>query len=225
LPENLDESDVVRCPLCRKEFEGRALVPVIPQVEIVRKKALAAVERERVTIDELHLVRRGSDHSNAFGNSAVVGRKANAGATDLVDPAPAIRESTGENAAATGERPAFERKRYFSHNQLTKGDKTTSSRRHASRRRKKFGLSEFIKIVLGGLLAFPVAQLILWWVFGRDPLQLGKPTSRYLPYAVPAKFRALDESLPRATDESTEPYRKSILDAETVFESIPADGQ
>jgi hypothetical protein len=67
--------------------------------------------------------------------------------------------------------------------------------RHSSSRRrptvnssKKSGQwVEIGKVILGALLALPVAQLIIWWVLSVDPLQLAPAVAKVVPFAVPAK--------------------------------------
>ncbi len=66
---------------------------------------------------------------------------------------------------------------------------------YAPPRRQKNSTIEIAKIVAGGLLALPLAQLILWWLPGewqRDPLQIGPDVGRVLPWVVPANFRPGD---------------------------------
>jgi hypothetical protein len=66
-----------------------------------------------------------------------------------------------------------------------------------------------IKVVLGGMLAIPLAQLILWWLPGswsRDPMKMGPKASQYAPFLVPKQYhdskdgksqsRVLDEVAP-----------------------------
>ena len=38
-------------------------------------------------------------------------------------------------------------------------------------------------------MAFPIAYLLVFWVFHQDPLNLGPAISRVAPFAVPAKLR------------------------------------
>lgn len=48
---------------------------------------------------------------------------------------------------------------------------------------------EIAKIVLGAALALPVAQLLVWWFAGTDPLNLGPTVSQIVPFVVPAEFQ------------------------------------
>jgi hypothetical protein len=82
---------------------------------------------------------------------------------------------------------------------------------YAPPRRQKNPTIEIAKIVAGGLLALPLAQLILWWLPGewqRDPLQIGPDVGRVLPWVVPANFRpgeAADSSTAAADRASIAP--------------------
>ena len=44
-------------------------------------------------------------------------------------------------------------------------------------------------MLIGALLALPVAQLLIWWVFGKDPLNLGPTVSGVIPAVVPADLQ------------------------------------
>ena len=71
--------------------------------------------------------------------------------------------------------------------------------------------TEMVKVVAGGLLAIPVAQLLIWWVVGSDPLGIAPTVSRSMPFVVPAKYHAdedpalspLGTEADPATDSST----------------------
>ncbi len=48
---------------------------------------------------------------------------------------------------------------------------------------------EMTKVILGAALALPVAQLLIWWFAGTDPLNLGPTVSRIMPFVVPSEFQ------------------------------------
>ncbi len=50
-------------------------------------------------------------------------------------------------------------------------------------------LGSIIAIVLGGVMAMPLAQLILWWGLGRDPLKIAKKVPAALQWSVPETLR------------------------------------
>lgn len=69
-----------------------------------------------------------------------------------------------------------------------------SARRASSRRSSSVSTSskndqwvEIAKVVVGALLALPVAQLIIWWVLSVDPLRLAPTVAKVVPFVVPAK--------------------------------------
>jgi hypothetical protein len=82
------------------------------------------------------------------------------------EPSRSLRDKSGSQSSQT--RP--------------RGLTRPAARTRTGRREDPFFL---LKIVLGGLLAIPVAQLILWWVFGRDPLDLARPVHDFAPFLVP----------------------------------------
>jgi len=69
-----------------------------------------------------------------------------------------------------------------------------SRRRPSSRRSAPTSTTaEMIKVILGGLLAFPTAYLVVFWVFHRDPLEIGPATGKVVPFVVPEKLRKSDD--------------------------------
>ena len=66
------------------------------------------------------------------------------------------------------------------------------------RRRQKevSAIRKIVPPVLGGLAAFPIATLIMWYGFGKDLGSTGPTVSQYVPWIVPQKFRARSRELP-----------------------------
>ena len=89
------------------------------------------------------------------------------------------------------QKTAFKRRRYYSRTRLPKNALPKKKRRHR-KPKTKLTRGDFVKIVLGGLFAFPVAQLILWWGFQRDPLRLGPQVATVAPFVVPRMLRGLE---------------------------------
>ena len=71
------------------------------------------------------------------------------------------------------------------------------------------GMRSVVQVVLGGLLAIPLAQLALWyWPWGpQDPLDLGPKISKYsfARWAVPTRFQAASPAGDGSDSESAEP--------------------
>ncbi len=66
---------------------------------------------------------------------------------------------------------------------------TNRRRRRRPSSSSSSGLMETIKVVLGGLLAVPLAYLIVMWFLGQDPLRIAPSIQHYVPFAVPPKMR------------------------------------
>ncbi len=81
------------------------------------------------------------------------------------------------------------RRRYYSRSRLPKKVASAKVRRRRRKPKTKFTRADFVKIIVGGLMAFPVAQLIIWWGFAKDPLQLGPRVAAAVPFIVPRPFR------------------------------------
>ena len=83
-------------------------------------------------------------------------------------------------------------------------------------RRRPKEASAFRKIlppILGGLAAFPIATLILWYGFGKD-IGVGPTVAKYVPWIVPEKFRSMpfDSSPPSfASGRTSSPSTRNTL--------------
>ena len=77
-------------------------------------------------------------------------------------------------------------------NKAKRDSKKSSSRSRSSSRRKKSSTPsagfEVFKVALGALMAPPVAQLVIWWGLGLDPLGLGPTVANVVPAVVPSQF-------------------------------------
>lgn len=87
------------------------------------------------------------------------------------------------------EKAKYVRRRYYSRTRLPKKGAPPKPRRRRRKPKTKFTRGDFVKVILGALFAFPVAQLILWWGFHKDPFNLGKPVAQAIPLLVPRDFR------------------------------------
>lgn len=77
--------------------------------------------------------------------------------------------------------------------------RSKSTRKKSSFAPQKTGPAEIVKIILGGLLAIPVAQLVLWWVFAADPLNLAERIYNVVPGIVPPALAPVE--IMEETDE------------------------
>jgi hypothetical protein len=56
----------------------------------------------------------------------------------------------------------------------------------------------------GGALSLVLAPLILWWIFKRDPVEIGPTVAAYAPWAVPQQFHGS----PATTNADSEPAQR-----------------
>ncbi len=77
---------------------------------------------------------------------------------------------------------------------------------------------EFAKIAAGGVLAIPIALFILLWL-GRDVLHIGPSIGTYVPWIVPAQYRAGEEY------SETETGNRAVEDSGEAGRSVFRDGQ
>ncbi len=110
-------------------------------------------------------------------------------------PAPKLSERERDNA----------RRREAS--SKSKGKKSASprkSKRPSKPNQQRSPAFEFLKIIVGAFLALPVAQLMIWWIVGSDPLNFGPAVSGVVPIVVPEKFRAPTSENPKPAAEETD---------------------
>lgn len=93
----------------------------------------------------------------------------------------------------------------------------SSSSRNAQPESRPF--FEWLKIVLGGALAIPIAYLMLLWVFGRDPLSLAPTIYQIIPAAVP-EYMVVEEEPVEETPAKTGKARNRLPVPETDPDDI-----
>ena len=64
-----------------------------------------------------------------------------------------------------------------------------------------------MKVVIGGVLAIPIAYLLVFWVFKQDPLNVGPTLGNVVPFLVPAELRGDPHN--NAMDESSKGKQKA----------------
>jgi len=84
------------------------------------------------------------------------------------------------------------------------------------RRKEESTLSLLVNVIAGGVFAAPLALLTLWWAFRTDPLELGPPVAKYVPWIVPQPFHGKSDS---TTNNATAPPSKAASGA------VAADGK
>ncbi len=189
-PNNIPNSqDPFFCPKCNQTFQvadgvaenGTVACPHCEHV-IKVETSLAAADSSVVSHAEKSISKKANPEPVSEDNRGAT-RAFDEG--DYVIPQP-LKTATRPNR----KRPTV-KKRELSEKQVF-----GKTKRRRSKTRKSYEPTtskEMIKIIFGGLIALPLAQLILWWGFQKDPLQLAEPISKVIPFIVPPKMKAKPE--------------------------------
>ena len=177
VPPGASHDATVRCPLCQEEYQlAEALAELPPALIVVEELGMP------VGVEE--------DASPSWSDLERV--ETEPAATGEFDFAP---------AEASTDAPSFD----FEPGSAGGGGTATAIRATSRSRAKKGSpVKSVLGIVLGGALAFPIAQLILWHLPGelKRDFGAGPFVARYVPQIVPAKFRGNQGG---ATNDAAEP--------------------
>ena len=172
LPADPDPNAIVRCPRCDETYPiGVLLEGEIPELEIVDSEP---IKEDQPTAPEVNIQ---TDEQNRF----------------IVAPALAKGAKREKRRRPTGSRSNGQAGREHASGSDAGGRRRSESSQRKRRQPAKKPPSsggEIFKIVLGAVMAPPVAQLVIWWGLQLDPLNLGPTVSKAIPIAVPAVFHA-----------------------------------
>ncbi len=171
LPMAIKATAKIQCPICQATFTVGDLIGP-PVAIIIDEEPANPTPADAVVVD-----------SNIPHVDRVVGSKGKEDVWNSIS-VPSYERTTarGRSKLANPELdspPEFTRPR------------TKNYLKSEKRRKEKFkpnSRKDLLKIIVGGLLALPVAQLILWWMFTQDPLALAPTVHKYAPVLVPAKL-------------------------------------
>ena len=164
----------VRCPHCGNEYRlSEILVESVPVLEIVQEPT------EQLEMEELDV-----SQEEVF----VV-------PPQLAEGAFRRRERRMENDQLDGSSDSRRFKLGRSSSREAKSSRIGDNFQQRIRRHSRVSKSaknpfiEFIKVVVGGLMAIPIAYAIVLWAFDKDPLNVGPQVSKYVPFVIPADFQ------------------------------------
>lgn len=208
LPVGAEPDSVVRCPLCQEECALRDYLAQLPP--------------ELIVVDD-------PSSSDTTPGAWTIGQGVADDTTVAIDNAPA----DSSKFAWAPEQPAVVEPTDSDHNSdLPAFDFTAGSAPQAavvapaSRpvRPKKNPIVEMAKVVAGGLLAVPLALLILLWLPGRwqrDPLQIGPSLGRTIPWIVPANLRPYRSALEVDSERSADNHRRPSHPSSSRLKVVP----
>ncbi len=180
LPVGAPGSARVRCPLCSEEYVlAEALRSVPPTLELLDTVSGdssiwsdGSGRRQR----EEEAAERAADSGEFAGLMEMEpAQEDRAGEPEGGEDSPGSAFAFGGGAANSGTATA-----------------TRPVTRPRAKKKKANPVLAFLPVVLGGLIALPLAQLVLWWLPGgyqRDPFELGPKVGPYIPFLVPANLR------------------------------------
>lgn len=171
VPARARPASRVRCPLCTTEFtldEMMAKLP--PTLELLDEPAGGYADMERS-----YAAHEGGDSDVATLVAAGSGDDIALADAELRAEKPSYSFDAAGGGTATAEAPR----------------KTVRTTPRPKKPPKNMML-EGVKIILGGVMALPISQLILWWAAGKDPFDLGPVIANNVPqiaFVVPEKLR------------------------------------
>lgn len=177
VPEGAGESSNVACPLCRDEFLLSEVLQSLPPRLII-------------------LDGPGEDEV-ATPAAPVADTASTMGILEDVEEETGTIEEPAEESPAEAESDDSDQENAFAFADSGGSDSAASTSIRSSRRSRKKSenpIGTVIKVALGGLMAAPLAQLILWWAFSKDPVKLGPKVSPYVPWVVPKDLRGSGSS-------------------------------
>lgn len=204
IPLNANPDAIVRCPRCGDNFRlGSVLQNAAPALEVVDadpKPPEVRSPRVIPILDDVPQQPSDRQRGDKFAVSPILQKGAerkkkrrrrrsssssspSTNGVETVDKSHPVSVDLGEKIAAAAKQRKFSDD---APSRTSRPKPRTSSSKSSSSQGSGMELS---KIILGACLALPVAQLLIWWFAGTDPLNLGPKVGRILPFVVPAEFQ------------------------------------
>lgn len=209
IPAKTTPKAEVRCPHCGHTFALLAILErLVPELEVVESESSierpvidTEVKKENGKFVVPSQLSKGARRGYRRGGSSRESEKESSSNSKpnlgLSDEIKLAEVTESENGVAISEKPS----RALSPRESKTRDRRDRERNQSRRRSKSRAtpsspLVEAIKVVLGAVLAIPIAYLLVFWIFRADPLDVGPSLSKSVPFLVPAQFRG-----PSTTDQ------------------------
>lgn len=235
IPATADAKSTVRCPHCSESFRlQQILVESIPELELVTEEP----EPELIPRVDQVSIDRSNREQDKPRQKFVVPTQLSQGAKRKRNRRRRSESSSGKHRGGTDPGIPEGRSRHESQKvvpEIGRGEgpsavRTThspdartsrSSKGHRSKRQNPSSIKEMFKILFGALLAFPIAYLLIMWVFRTDPLLIGPSIGNVAPFAVPAELREAGPDEGSNLDTLTTPGVEVETDEETADSPLP----
>ncbi|MDA7902484.1 hypothetical protein N9B31_02385 [Mariniblastus sp.] len=169
----------VRCPHCSNEYRlSEILDESVPALEIV-EEATESFAAPLVMEEPAEIQREVFVVPPQLAEGALRKRKRRTNLDNSEESSDSSRKTSSRSSSREDRRS---RKKSRSGGNSQKRARTPKS--------PKSPAIEFIKVVVGGLMAIPIAYAIVLWAFNKDPLNVGPQVSEYVPFVIPADFQA-----------------------------------
>lgn len=204
LPSDPDPNAIVKCPRCEETYPiGVLLDAEIPELEIVEiESSQPAQEIPKINIE--------TDEQNRFIVAPALAKGAKR-------PQRRRSTTTSTNGHVVSESD------YVGDN---KRSERSPRKPRQSKKKPPGSRGEVFKIVLGALMAPPVAQLVIWWGLQLDPLKLGPIVAKVVPVIVPLNFHGeQEEGTEKDSKEGESTSSDSELDSSGERPALPSDDQ
>jgi hypothetical protein len=204
LPTVVSTRTMLRCPKCQNQYSLESILPSdVPELQIVTgnepveqrpdSQGEAVNEGSRDTIpvstkfEVPSILRYGSRRRRSSGEESAENETS---------------EQTAANETDEGDSPKVSDNPVTEVPSISRSHRVRRSSRHHQHEfdGRPNGTLEMVKVVIGAVMALPVAQLIIWWGLGLDPLGIGPSVGRIVPPLVPRAIRASAEEGERTVD-------------------------
>lgn len=183
VPAKAPSDSMVRCPHCSESYRLAQIIDqAVPQLEIVGETQSEPVipRVDRVLINERETFVVPSQLSKGAKRS----RRRRSSSSDSSND----RRGSG-NGSQNGEQDGevWRKKSKSDGRNDSVPSLTTSTRRPKPPSQNP--TAEMAKVVIGGLLAIPIAYMLVLWVFNQDPINLAPKINQVAPFLVPAALK------------------------------------
>lgn len=242
LPPAARAESRVRCPLCSEEYTLECvfadLPPLLELLDAPSANGSPAAEETAEKTEE-----QADEHAGEAVDESSESSKR--GMFDFGEAAPGAQTLDGDDLAVADAEDVAPKTSSFDFGDDSTpqaagvaGGKTAMRTTARPAKKKASPMKSIIGIVIGGLVAAPIAQMILWWLPGgwareqHDPLNLAPKLPGFVAFLAPASLRNADEApinegsegQPSEQPRSSRPPENNVNNVDDVDSSFGRSG-